>query len=302
MSETVTNDVDGQLEDLRKRTAVLEDHSREMKKPWYKNVSTLIAVVAFLFSFGTTVVSYRRSAEQDTHNLRVELRGILQRLAQLPKENLEAFFKYQSDPNSYATISSFVNQENLILSRQADDTITRLPTSEVSSTDYMAVGIALQASRNFESAMKNFQKSLVSANTLDDELAALKSLGALELTQGRTGDARAHFQKAVDIFGTKYASYDQFTKTYVTTYTEIGWASAEASAGNMKEALEHIAKAERTAGQLPPGPGNDAVRAQVMQSRTQLSAFLAPPAGSSLLTPPAVAIPGPLPVPLPKQK
>jgi|GEM_PF-1263153 len=293
MTDTVTNEFQSELGDFRKRIAALEDYSRETKKPWYYNVSTLIAAAAFLFSFGTTIVSYYRSSQQDTHNLRVELRGILQRLAQLPKENLEMLLKYQSDPTSYATIASFINQENLILSRQADDTITRLPSSEVSATDYMAVGTALEASRNFEAAMNNFQKALTTANTLDDELAALKMVGTLEITQGRTGDARAHFQRAVDIFGGgRYAAYDQSTKNYMTAYTEMGWALAEATAGNMPEADQHLAKAESKAAQLPPGGVNDVAKAQVAQTKTQLSVFLRA-AGNGSLSPAAIASPGP---------
>src|SRR5262249_29566262 len=57
-------------------------------------MSTLIALAAFLFSFGTTIVSYRRANRQDVHNLKTELRGLLQRLAALPKENLEVMQKY----------------------------------------------------------------------------------------------------------------------------------------------------------------------------------------------------------------
>src|SRR2546426_3294976 len=68
--------------------------------PWYKNISTILSVVALLFSFGTTYVSYHRTSVQDIQSRRQELRGLLQRLAALPKENVDIQKKYANDPAS----------------------------------------------------------------------------------------------------------------------------------------------------------------------------------------------------------
>ena len=59
-------------------------------RPWYQDGATIISVLALIFSFGTTWVSSRKADAQDIENQRIELRGLLQRMAELPKQNLEA--------------------------------------------------------------------------------------------------------------------------------------------------------------------------------------------------------------------
>lgn len=274
MDTTTIEDIRSEITHLRNRVDSLAEASEPAKVPWYKNISTIIAIAAFLFSFGTTVVSYKRTIDQDNQSKKTELRGMLQRLAILPKENIEASKTYKDDPMAYANISGYLNQENLILSKQADDTIKRLPKSYVTATDYLAVALALQASRNFEQAIERMKNSLEVADTLDDELAARRNLAAMELMLGKPGEGRKNFQAAVDAFGNKYQNYDQFTKLSITALTEIGWAHAEATAGYRDEALLHLSRAEQLLAQLPNGPVTDQYKGQIGQVRAMI---LGPP-------------------------
>jgi tetratricopeptide (TPR) repeat protein len=136
------------------------------------------------------------------------------------------------DLPTYSTLSGYINQENRILSKQADDAIKKLPRDQVSSTDYLAVGLAAQNSRNFDVTFENFKKALDAATSLDDEVDALRNLASLEMVMGHTGDARANYQKALDIFA-KYPRYDDFTKNSTTVYTELAWGWSEAGARNL---------------------------------------------------------------------
>ena len=74
-------DLQGGLTHLRNRVDSIIESTQAARKPWFKDIATVISVTAFLFSFGTTVISYKRANDQDVHNLKSELRGILQRLA-----------------------------------------------------------------------------------------------------------------------------------------------------------------------------------------------------------------------------
>src|SRR3974390_1635385 len=85
----------------------IAERNQASKKPWFKDIATVISLAAFLFSFGTTIVSYKRANDEDIHNLKSELRGILQRLATLPKENIEIKRKYLSDPSAILEISGY---------------------------------------------------------------------------------------------------------------------------------------------------------------------------------------------------
>jgi hypothetical protein len=151
---------------------------------WYENASTLIAIIALLFSFGTTFVSYRRTQSQDVQSARVELRSLLQRLTALPKENVEMMKKYESDPQTIGTIGSFINQENALLGRQAAEIIRRLPPTYVSATEYYAVASALQGAYNVDAAKEFFSKAIDLATDMNDRVAGLRSRANLLFVTG----------------------------------------------------------------------------------------------------------------------
>ena len=120
--------------------------------PWYKDVSTILSVVALMFSFGTTFVSYHRTTVQDIQSTRQELRGLLQRLAALPKENVDIYKKYADDSASMNVVGRLKNQEGTLLARQAAELAKKLPRDLVSSTEYYAIAIALQNSYDLAGA------------------------------------------------------------------------------------------------------------------------------------------------------
>src|SRR6266704_384604 len=107
--------VEDRLDVMKREIDSLQIAIAGQKTPWYKTVSTVLSIAALLFSFGTTFVSYRRTQVQDIQSTRQELRGLLQRLAALPKENLELNKRYAPDFNAIGIASSFINQENTLL-------------------------------------------------------------------------------------------------------------------------------------------------------------------------------------------
>jgi tetratricopeptide (TPR) repeat protein len=274
------NELRSEVTHLRNRVDSLAESSG--KTPWYKSVSTLISVAAFVFSFGTTIVSYNRTREQDIHSLRAELGMILQKLFALPKESLEARTKY--DANSFAMLNGFINQENILLAKQANDAINRLPKDQVTATYYRAVATALQNSRNFELALVRYTDALSSSNGLDEEIDTLRGLAGLQMIMGRKESARENFYKASMIFN-KYTYYDDFTKKSTNILTELSWALGEAVGGDVEAAKPHLAMAEKIVAEIPVASG-DVLRSQVAQAK------------ASMLGPPPV-VNGPAPVSTP---
>jgi tetratricopeptide (TPR) repeat protein len=134
-----------------------------------------------------------------------------------------------------------------------------LPPNQVSATDYYAVALALQQSRDFSEAIAGFKSALAVASLLDDEVASLRALGALEMMTGKTGEAHSHFQQALDLFGTKYPGYDNFTKNSTNFITEMNWAVSEASASDKEAAAQHLNKTEQLIRAMPPGDQNGSV-------------------------------------------
>ena len=109
------NDLAESIQLVKKEVDALQITVMSQKTPWYKNASTTIAILALLFSFGTTYVSYKRTEAQDIQSLKLELRGLLQRLSYLPRDNFETAKKYPNDPTATQTIGGLINQENTLL-------------------------------------------------------------------------------------------------------------------------------------------------------------------------------------------
>jgi tetratricopeptide (TPR) repeat protein len=279
--DDAAQDFEQQVEQIRARLERLEK-SEKQHAPWWRNSANLISAVALFFSFGTTYVSHQRTVEQDVHALRAQLQSTLQRLVELPKENLAAYKQYANEPNLFIGLSSLLNQENLLLSKQAADLVRRLPADRVSATDYVAVGQALQNSRNFEMAEASFRKAVDTSSQLDDETAGLRHLANISFVNGRPQEGRALYERALRLFD-KYRGYDEHTQAYINLLTELAWSSSEAASGFWAEADRRVSSAEKFLGKLPPGPAGQTFKTQLDQHKQALLTARGtgtPPAGS----------------------
>ena len=108
------------------------------KRPWWREVTTLVAVAALVFSFGTTIVSYVRTSEQDVHDSAVELRTLVERLTQIPADILEANKTYADDPVTASTLASIYTQEEVLDAQQAAQIMDRIP-DQVTPPEYSLV-------------------------------------------------------------------------------------------------------------------------------------------------------------------
>jgi hypothetical protein len=240
------------------------------KGPWYRDMSTVISITALAFSFGTTFVSYHRTEMQDIQASRQELRGILQRLSAIPRENLEAAKRYAGDQSSIAGVSQLYNQECTMLSRQAAEIVKRLPKNLVSGTEYYAIAIAFQSSYNLSAAKEFLTLAMGVANNFNDEIGAIRSSANLDFITGQPQEGRILYQQALNIFA-KYPNYDPYTIASTNIYTELFWGGSEAGIGEMQLATQHADNAERIVEGLPASMGSDGLRAQIEQTRQQMT-------------------------------
>jgi hypothetical protein len=122
-----------ELKIMKREIDALQIEVMKGRLPWYRSPSIIISIVALLFSFGTTFVSYYKTARLEVQAARTELRGILQRLSALPKDNFELIRKYRDDPEGLA-LSGLLTQENALLARQASEIVDRYPNRSSSSS------------------------------------------------------------------------------------------------------------------------------------------------------------------------
>lgn len=271
--------MDGTLEqrlDLMKREIdSMQIAMMSSNRPWFRNPSVLISVMALLFSFGTTYVSSKRNDALEIQSARQELRGLLQRLAALPKENLEATKKYAGDPAAAALVGGFINQENSMLSRQASEITRKLPKNIVSPSEYYAVALALQNAYELSASREFFRLSLAAAEEKNDfniEIGALRMIAGLNFITGDPGEGRVEFLRARSIF-TRYPNFDPYTKVSTNVWTELSWASSEAVVRSPMLVNKHLEAAATLLNELPPSPGLDTLRAQVAQAKNQFVAM-----------------------------
>jgi hypothetical protein len=267
MENRKMNGIEPKLEMMKREIDALQIAVTSSTRPWYRNVSLWVSIIALLFSFGTTFVSYRRAENQDVQSTRQELRGLLQRLAALPRENVENSKKYSADPAAMAAIGGFINQENALLARQAAELAKRLPQTAISAAEYYSVAVALQSAYDLAAAAEFLDLIPDQTNDFNTEIAALRMKANLHFVQGRPESGRVEFQKALDIFS-KYPAFDVFTKVSTTVWTELAWANAEASYyGPQSTASQHIDSAERLLASIPSSPGATALASQVAQAK-----------------------------------
>jgi hypothetical protein len=240
--------------------------------PWYKNVSTLISVLALLFSFGTTYVSNKRTEAQDIINLKSDLRNILQRISDIPSRLTEININYSNNPGVIAILGGQLNQENSLFATQASDLVSKLPSDKVSAIELYSIAVSFQFSYQNEKAEKFYQLSFIKANEADDmntALSAKRGIANINFILGKPEVGRVQFQEALAIFET-YKGYNDFTKKGNHILTLINWATAEASMGFIDLAKQKLDQAESIANSLTPSPNKNQLVGQIAQTRSQI--------------------------------
>jgi hypothetical protein len=269
-----TEETAASLRTLKQEVDALQIAFEKQDRPWYRDVSTIIAVLALVFSFGTTWVSSRKADAQDVENQRIELRGLLQRLAMLPKENLDAMQKYRADPGALGTVAGYINQENAFLSAQAAEIARRLPPGKISAVEYYAIALALGNSYNLDGEKKFLSLCIQNASDFNTEIAAVRTNAILLFLTGHPDAGRVEYQKALAIFDkNEYAGYDEFTKISTHVRTQLSWAYSEYSIrGGRATAEGHIKGADGLVETLQPGPGREQLLAEIQQTKQQVMA------------------------------
>jgi len=254
---------------LKKEVDALQIELMKGKTPWYKNIPVILSILALVFSFGTTYVSNERVKSQDLQALKSELRGMLQQLTDLPKENFELTQKYTTDPGAIAFIGGQLNQENSLLSSQAASLIAKLPIEEVSAIEAYSVGVSLQNASEMQRAQDMFLLAYDTAITMNDAVAAKRGIANTYFAMGDPGAGRVEFQEALNIFS-RFKNHNDYVQKTTHLITLMNWHSAEAGSGFMAKARQRLEEANSIAITLPPGQFTDQLHNQIKQAFTAL--------------------------------
>jgi tetratricopeptide (TPR) repeat protein len=266
----IISNIQSSIAVINETISTLQKSSAKVERPWFQQPTLIISLVALLFSFGTTAVSYVRSNQQDIHDARAELRTLILRLNQLPRENIELAKKYEDDALTRGGLSGMLNAENALVAKQAADVIGRIPGS-VGATEYMSVSYALSQSSLLDHALKLIKLALAECNDVNDEVAVLRFYGQLLVNSGDLEGGRAKYKSALSIFS-KYPTANQYYVQMTHLLTEMYWAQSEVAARQCQFAKSRIAESRVHLAMLPPGPTTKGFEDQIYQTELQVKA------------------------------
>lgn len=231
-----------------------------VKFPQVFNATTIVALLALLVSFTTTLISYRQAATQNIQNQKNELRSLLQRTIALPKESAELMMKYQDNPEAASLISTYQEQENQLLFNQIDHLLSVIPQEQLSAIEYYSASTALYNSSEFSRAKEYAAKSMamaVNAKNFNLQLTLLRLNAQILFHLGEYDEGRAYYEKALNIFEegeAKYSHLNDFSKLSWHIQTELCWAISEGLSSNFDNIHTHIKNARDYLNQMPNLP------------------------------------------------
>ena len=228
----------------------LQTAAQRANRPWYRDITAIIALSAFLFSLLTTTFSYRIARQQEIHDNKSELRGLLQRINTLNIEYTE-FASGQGAQFSGPRQDVIVN-ELVLLANQADELMQRIPPDFLSTIEYVAVAKAFYFTLNHERAEKLFVKATEAAQTPLEEARALREYGNFLKDTQQPAEARKAYEQAL-LANQKMSTAYQMVAQLDALYTHWNWALFELGQSQCASAREHSQAASAIAVQwLPP--------------------------------------------------
>lgn len=235
---------------LKEEVDTLQVTTRHFIRPWYKEGSLLVAALALMFSFGTTAVSYIKSTQQERQAYRQELRNLLFAIGKLPRENFDFRQKYGTNQQAVSGFASLVNNENVILSKQASQIIWRIPDL-VSASEHLYVGKALLDSSLLDLANTHYQAAADTASDVNEITAAYRSLGQVAYVRKDVAAGRLYYGKAKEVLNSgRIKLPSPVFKAWYNAQTELRWAQAEQMTNNCREFRIHLASAVSYATQV----------------------------------------------------
>jgi tetratricopeptide (TPR) repeat protein len=259
--------IQDQLVTMKKEIDALQIGLGESNRPWYKQASTVIAVVALLLSFGTTYYSNRQARLQDTHNAKIELRGLIEEIESASLATVDVQNKYKDNPQALGLAGSLVRTRQLVLVTQAAAVIDSIP-DEVTATEYYAVASALSQFAGAQRVLPYYERGLARADNIDSYTAITRSIGQTYFGAGNYERGRSAFTQALSALERFHLS-GSYGRSY-NAYTHITWASAELASKHCLEARKHHEEARRLLQQLASEGGNYNIYVVQLKAQEQL--------------------------------
>jgi hypothetical protein len=212
------------------------------KKSWWKDYSLLIAVLAFLLSLVTTMVSTWIGHLKDVHDQQTQLLSLTQDLQDLDLKSRQYRQQYSLGGPIFTSIAQ---QERAIHSDAVAVALglgTNAPTGEL-----IILALASQNLENIPEAKHLLTLAVAASRSALDKSYAMRLLGALQIRGGSPemrAAGNANFQRAVDV-ESEYPDLQEAPplELYIKVITESLRVHA-LMATSCNEALLHMKRAQ----------------------------------------------------------
>lgn len=229
---------------VRQRVDLLEISSQEKRRPWFRQPSNVVAIVALAVSIASTFYSQVASKQETIRSKKEELRKLVIGLVDLRQSVMKA----RASPES-EEVQSASRQQGVYL--QAAQRLVRQIPGEVSSKEYSVLAEELESAGEFADADDYFQKSVTASSSSFERAQALRALAIYYFTPGAKQDlvkGRAAFERATEAIKGQSDPYS----IHVQALNYEAWAAREFQHGFAANATVKLEEARRLYKQLPP--------------------------------------------------
>ena len=220
---------DLRYEALKDEVDALQVLVMKQQQPWYRDAAAIVAVLALVFSFGTTIVSYQRTSQEDIHASEIELRALLSRSSAIPAEMTENARTYADDPGAVARSTSVLTQEQILLAKQAAQVLFGIPQERVTAAQYLLVANVLIGNGIDREGLQLVDSAIAVARDVNDFVSAVR-VKAFRLFQlQRADEGRDLYQQALAVWDRRgFETQDTNFRAYTDLQTRVGWAAGGA--------------------------------------------------------------------------
>jgi hypothetical protein len=224
---------------MKKEIDLLQIETAKPAVPWHKQMPVLISIAALVLSLLTTYYAERRSAQQDLHNARVELRQLIFQIDENSLAAVDIDTRYKNNPSAQVTARSLALTRRIILVNQAADVIDEI-RDRVTSAEYYTIGYDISTLGIDDPRVINYyQRGLKRPGDVNTKAALYRGLAQAYFGTRRIEEGRKAFEEALSV-----SSHAPSGGLSNEAYTQYQWAVAELNAGNCVNARRHLGAAE----------------------------------------------------------
>ena len=247
---TPDNDLHRKLELVRDQVDQLQIQAGERKKPWYRQPSTLMSVVALAVSvtFSTLGVVFRLSdkAAADEGAKVSRIRDNLATLAQIQLEQGEAMTRAGNNPQMLAGLSSAYNVRRQMLIEDTEALIAEPRKTQLTSALLVSFAQQLASDTRVDEAIRYYELGLQAARTDVARANVHRGHAMTRMLPGphlRLDEARGQWRLAL----AKLANVGGDYAAFLTADNLRAWSFGERALGNALMADSLLSEARASA-------------------------------------------------------